>query len=92
MLGFDGVGRGWTKGTLLFHTVIGFQPVGVDRQVPFTLGLIKFDRADTGFVCFVNETDLKKLRNGLRVEAVFKDQREGYVTDIDYCKVIWEES
>jgi len=76
------------KGTLLHYTVIGLQPIHVDRKVPFTIGLVKFDGADTGLMCFIDETDLKKLKRGLRVEAIFKGKREGYVTDIDHCRVI----
>ncbi|MGD0228818.1 MAG: Zn-ribbon domain-containing OB-fold protein [Syntrophorhabdales bacterium] len=76
------------KGTLLHYTVIGLPPLFVKKPVPFTLGYVKFDGADTGILVFIDETDLKKLKNGLRVEAVFKEERDGHITDIDYCKVI----
>jgi uncharacterized OB-fold protein len=76
------------QGTLLHYTVIGLPPLWIKRPTPFTLGLIKLDGADTGLMSFVDETNLKKLRNGLRVEAVFAEKGEGYVTDIDYFKVI----
>lgn len=76
------------QGTLLHYTVIGLKPLFIKRDVPFTLGLIKLDGADTGLMCFVDETDLKILKNGLRVEAVFAEKREGYVTDIDHFKII----
>ncbi len=76
------------KGTLLHYTVIGLPPLWLKRQVPFTLGLIKLDGADTGLMHFVGETDLKKLKSGLRVEAVYAQKREGYITDIDHFRVI----
>ena len=76
------------KGTLLHYTVIGLPPLFVKKEVPYTLGFVKFDGADTGIMCFIDETDLKKLKSGLRVEAVFKEERNGLITDIDYCKVI----
>jgi hypothetical protein len=76
------------QGTLLHYTVIGLPPLFVKKPVPFTLGLIKLDGADTGLICFVDETDLRKLKNGLRVEPVFLEKRQGYITDIDYFKII----
>jgi uncharacterized OB-fold protein len=58
------------------------------RKAPYTNGLIKLDGADTGFMHFVDETDIQKLLAKPRVEAVFAEERKGYPTDIDYFKVI----
>lgn len=74
-------------GILLHYTVIGLPPLWLKREVPFTLGLIKLDGADTGLMHFVNETDLTKLKNGLRVEAEFARERKGYITDIEHFNV-----
>lgn len=76
------------EGILLHYTVIGLPPLWIKRPTPFTLGLIKLDGADTGLMSFVDEIDIKKLRSGLRVEAVFAEEREGYITDIDHFRVI----
>ena len=76
------------KGILLHYTIIGLPPLWVKRRVPFTLGLIKLDGADTGLMHFVNETDKAKLRNGLRVKAVFAQERKGYITDIEHFEII----
>lgn len=76
------------KGILLHYTIIGLPPLWVKRRVPFTLGLIKLDGADTGLMHFVNETDKAKLRNGLRVKAVFAEERKGYITDIEHFEII----
>lgn len=77
-----------SKGILLHYTIIGLPPLWLKRKVPFTLGLIKLDGADTGLMHFVNETDKKKLKNGLRVEAVFAEERKGYITDIEHFEII----
>ncbi len=76
------------RGTLLHYTVIGLQPLWVKRNVPFTLGLIKLDGADTGLMHFIGETDRAKLQGGLRVEAVFKEERGGYITDIEEFRIL----
>lgn len=76
------------KGTLLHYTLYNLPALWMNKEVPYTLGLIKLDGADTGLMHFVNENHLSKLQNGLRVEAVFEKERKGYITDIAYFKVI----
>lgn len=78
------------KGTLLHYTMIGVTPreSNSKREAPFALGLIKLDGASTGLMHYVDETDLKKLKSGLRVEAVFSAEAKGYITDIDCFKII----
>jgi len=76
------------EGTLLHYTIINLPVLWMDKEVPYTLGLIKLDGADTGLMHFVDETDKTKLKKGLRVEAIFAEERKGYITDIDQFKVI----
>lgn len=78
------------RGTLLHYSIINLPARWMDREVPYTTGLIKLDGADTGLMHFVDETDRAKLKNGLRVEAVFREERKGYITDIDCFKIINE--
>ena len=40
---------------------------------------------------FINETDHTKLKVGQRVEAVFKEEREGNIGDILHYRVIEDE-
>ena len=76
------------QGTMLHYTLINLPALWIEKEVPYTLGLIKLDGADTGLMHFVDENDLPKLKNGLRVEAVFEEERKGYITDIAHFKVI----
>ena len=46
------------------------------------------DGADTGLMHFINETNREKLQGGLRVEPVFKEERAGYITDIEEFRII----
>ena len=76
------------KGTLLHFTVIHQSNLWSKRKAPYTLGLIKLDGADTGLMHFVDEIDIAKLKDEPRVEAVFADERKGYVTDIEHFRII----
>jgi len=82
------------KGTLHGFTVVNYPFVdpqtGGIRPFPYGYALFKLDGADTFTMHFVDETDYTKLKVGMRVEAVFKDEREGNIGDIIYFKVIRE--
>jgi hypothetical protein len=55
---------------------------------PYLLGIIRLDGADTGLCHFLGETSFEELRVGMKVEAVFKENREGNILDIAYFRPI----
>ncbi|MBW2117569.1 MAG: Zn-ribbon domain-containing OB-fold protein [Deltaproteobacteria bacterium] len=62
---------------------------GEPKKLPFTAAYIKLDGADTNIMHCINETDGKVLKTGLRVRAVFSENRTGdHFTDIKYFAVI----
>ncbi|MCK4361795.1 MAG: Zn-ribbon domain-containing OB-fold protein [Dehalococcoidia bacterium] len=75
-----------SKGTVLTYAidyeVKPIQPV----EHPIIYGIIQLDGADTGFVHMLGEVDPEQLRVGMRVQAVFKKEREGNILDIKYFK------
>jgi len=75
-----------SKGTVLTyaidHEVKPIQPMAI----PIVYGIIQLDGADTGFVHILGEVDPEQLRVGMRVQAVFKKEREGNILDIKYFK------
>ncbi len=71
-----------TKGTLLTYTSVYVLPP------PFAYGIIQLDGASTGFTHFLGEVDLDEIKAGMKVEAVFKEEREGNILDIKYFKPI----
>jgi len=83
------------KGTLEGFTVVNYPftdpNTGGMRPFPYGYALFKLDGADTSMMYFINETDPTKLKIGQRVEAVFKEEREGNIGDILYFEVIKEE-
>jgi uncharacterized OB-fold protein len=79
-------------GRLLAFTVVAFPFVdpftGTQRPVPYGYGMIRLDGADNAFQHFLEEKDPSKLRVGMRVEAVFRDERVGALADLLHFRVI----
>ena len=75
-------------GTLTTYSIVyrsePFYPV----EPPFVYGIIQLDGADTGLVHLIGEVDLQEVRVGMRVKAVFKEERVGSILDIKYFKPI----
>jgi uncharacterized OB-fold protein len=76
------------KGTLITYTVTYRSSPNLPKKPPLAYGIIKLDGADTNIVHILGGVDLDKIKPGMRVQAVFKDQREGNILDIDYFKPI----
>lgn len=76
------------EGTLLHFSIVTLPSVYRNRDIPFTLGLIKLDGADTGLMHFVDENDMAKLQSSLRLRAVFEEVRKGLITDIRHFEPI----
>jgi len=80
------------KGSIYCFTVLSFGFVdpdtGKQRPVPYTWAFIALDGADTCLPHFVDLADPKRLKVGMRVEAVFEDKRRGHLLDIKHFKVI----
>ncbi len=81
-----------TEGELIAYSIVNYKFIdpntGTPRPVPYTYGYIKLDGADTTLSHFVNEQDPEKLYPGLRVRAVFKEERIGSLDDIECFEVI----
>lgn len=80
------------QGTLRAFTVVYFPfldpTTGQPRPVPFGMGLIQLDGADTTLNHYLDETDLARLRLGMRVEAIFREPREGTMGDIRFFRTL----
>lgn len=62
---------------------------------PYCVGIVKLDGADTGLIHYVGGVDLqdmeaakKAINVGMRLQAVWRDEREGKITDIEYFKPV----
>jgi len=62
---------------------------GEPKKLPYTCAYIKLDGSDSNLMHCLEETDSKKIKTGMRVQAVFNDIRTGdHFTDIKYFKII----
>lgn len=63
---------------------------GAQRPIPYTYGYIKLDGADNIFSHIINETDLSKIKVGMKVRAIFKETAEmqGNIQDIKYFDIV----
>ena len=82
------------EGTLWGYTIVQFpflDPMtGVERPIPYGYGFIELKGATTRLQHFVTAADLNKLRIGMRMKAVFREERKGNLADILYFKAIEE--
>lgn len=74
------------QGTLVAFTQVTFPFLdpftGEQRPIPYCYGMVRLDGTHNTFQYFLEEKDVRKLRPGLRVEAVFREAREGAIRDI----------
>ena len=77
-------GEGTVDTFTIVHRATNIHPM----KTPFAYAIIKLDGADTGFLHMLGEVDVKKIKEGMRVKAVFAEKRVGLPTDIAYFKPV----
>jgi len=88
--------REWVEvkdiGTVLAATVVHVPIIdpltGQPRPAPYGMALIQLDGADTTLNFYLAENDPTKLHIGMRVRAVWREQRTGTLSDIVYFKEV----
>jgi uncharacterized OB-fold protein len=79
-------------GTLMAYSVVNMYFIdpntGQPKQVPYTYGYIKLDGADTTISVILNELDESKLSRGMKMKAVYNEERVGSLNDIKYFTAI----
>lgn len=74
-------------GELVTYTVVReHDPQLCPLPLPFGYGVIKLDGADTGFVHLLSDFEEGELEKGVRVEAVFSEERTGGMLDVKYFR------
>ena len=80
------------QGTLIGRTAVlhAFPDplTGELRKTPYGYGLILLDGASTNWCFFLEESDGSKMKPGMRVEAVFAEERTGNLSDIIHFKTV----
>ena len=73
-------------GTLTSYTIPRRKSDLAPMEGLFAYGIIKLDGADVGLVHLVAGFEEGDLETGLRVEAVFREDRQGNILDIEYFR------
>lgn len=70
-------------------TTLEEHPLLLPPETPYALVAVRLPGADTDFVHMVKgESNLTRLEIGARVKAVWKEDREGYLLDLDHFEVV----
>ena len=72
------------RGTLETYTRVHYSTPVHPVPAPFYYGIIKLDGADTGLAHLVGGMKGREPRIGMRLQAVFKEERQGNMLDISY--------
>jgi uncharacterized OB-fold protein len=81
-------------GILVAYTIVNYPfqdpNTGKQRPIPYTYGYIKLDGADSIFSHIINELNPSRIKVGMRVKAIFKDENdmEGNTQDIKYFEPV----
>ncbi len=76
------------EGTLVTYTTVNVSQPYYPAAAPFVYGIIKLDKADTGLVHLIGGIAPEKIQVGMRLKAVFSEQRTGHIKDIQYFKPV----
>jgi len=74
------------EGTVDTFTVVHRSTDIHPMKPPFAYAIIRLDGADTGFLHVLGDVDVKEIEEGMRVKAVFSEERVGLPTDISYFR------
>lgn len=79
-----------TTGTLISFTEVYYRESIHPVTPPFMYGIVRLDKADTGLLHLLGEIDPGEAKIGMRVEAVFREGRQGSILDIRYFRPLRE--
>ena len=77
-----------SQGTLPTWTVPRYREAMHPLEPPFAYGIIKLNGADTGLSHFLGEVEFDRIKIGMKVEPVFRKERQGSILDIKYFKPV----
>jgi len=77
-----------TQGVVTTFTEVHYEEPYHPMPSPIIYGIIRLDGSDTGLPHVLGECKLENVSIGMRVEAVFSDERKGNILDIKYFKPV----
>ena len=83
------------EGTLTAWSYANYRYFGMPTEPPFIGALISLDGADVNFLHLIGGFDLrdfekvrKTVKTGMKVKAVWEDERKGHIMDIKYFEPV----
>jgi hypothetical protein len=83
------------EGTLTAWSYTNYRYFGMPTEPPFIGALIKLDGTDVNFLHLIGGFDLrdfekvrKTVKTGMKVKAVWEDERKGHIMDIKYFEPV----
>jgi uncharacterized OB-fold protein len=78
------------EGAVLAFTVARrqFAAIPADKKLPVIWALVKLDGADTALLHYLDEVKPEDVKIGMRVKAVFAEERKATIRDISHFKPV----
>ncbi len=76
------------EGVVETYTIVRRDTGILPMEPPFVYAVIKLDGADTGLVHIVSDVTPEEMKEGMRVKAVFAEERTGKMLDVKYFKPV----
>jgi uncharacterized protein len=76
------------EGVVEAFTVVRRETTIQHLAAPFAYAVIRLEGADTGLVHVVSDVEPEKIEEGMRVKAVFAEDRKGSVRDISHFRPV----
>ncbi|MBN2284337.1 MAG: Zn-ribbon domain-containing OB-fold protein [Deltaproteobacteria bacterium] len=83
------------EGAIVSWVLTDYEYFGMPTKPPFIGALIRLDGTDSSFLHLVGGFDLrdadlvrKTVKNGMKVRAVWKEERKGHILDIKYFEPV----
>jgi len=85
---FEDLSENWielsNEGVVTNFTVVRYSDGHLPRKTPFVLALIKLEGADTPMAHILEGVDPEKVKNGMKVKAVFAEETTNTIMDIHH--------
>jgi len=82
-----------SEGEILAWVYTNYEYFGMPTKPPFITAIIRLDGTDTGFLHLIGGFDLSdvekvrtRVKDGARVQAVWRKEKQGHVMDIEYFR------
>lgn len=76
------------EGTVVSYTIVRKQRAALQKKVPVIFGLIRLDGCDTALLHYLDNVQPEKVKIGMRVRAVFAENRQARMQDISHFEPI----